>query len=514
VTLRRRLVAIQVALVAIGLAVSGTVSYQLYSHSQYERITTELQGVSRGVGFSLVGQNRFGPRGGRPADAPSRPPARATLPPEGAYGELRSAATGAVVGSTLSRCTKLTSSARCAVPELPANLYLAPNSSRLLTVSSTNHDSTFRVLITNRAGFGVPPGLVLVVAVPFGDVQSALHNLLTLEILVGTGVLIALSVTAWLVIRRDLHPLARMAGTARDIAGGDLSRRVSPADGRTEVGQLGLALNTMLSDIEQAFAAREDTEQRLRQFLADASHELRTPLTSIRGYAELWRLGAVSTDEERETVMRRIEEHADRMGLMVEDLLLLARLDETRPARREPVDLAVLAAVACDEVSAAAHGSDHALRLKVSGPVVVEGDETHLRQAAVNLLTNAIRHTPPGTPVEVTVGADAGSALLCVRDHGPGLSAEGLAHAFDRFWQADRTRHQGGSGLGLAIVAAVAAEHRGMATVANAATGGAIFTVLLPGHTGDHLPPEDDSSDIDVPVALSAPARDSVPDVS
>ena len=170
-TLRRKLVAIQVTLVAIGLAVSGSVSYQLYRHSQYERITTELQGVSRGVGASLMGRNRLGPRAARPADAPSRPPARATLPPEGAYGELRSATTGTVVGTTLSRCTKLTPTASCAVPELPAHLSLPPDSIRLLTVSSTNHDSTFRVLVTNRAVHGVPPGLVLVVAVPFDDVR-------------------------------------------------------------------------------------------------------------------------------------------------------------------------------------------------------------------------------------------------------------------------------------------------------------------------------------------------------
>jgi two-component system OmpR family sensor kinase len=176
--------------------------------------------------------------------------------------------------------------------------------------------------------------------------------------------------------------------------------------------------------------------------------------------------------------MNRIEEQAARMGVMVEELLLLARLDQTRPAQREPVDLAVVAAEACADVGVARR--THPLSLDAPFPVPVVGDASHLHQAVTNLLTNATRYTPDGTPIEVRAAVEGGSAVLIVRDHGPGLSPEGLAHAFDRFWQADPARHAGGAGLGLAIVAAVAAGHGGAASVANAPDGGAVFTIRIP----------------------------------
>jgi two-component system OmpR family sensor kinase len=268
-----------------------------------------------------------------------------------------------------------------------------------------------------------------------------------------------------------------MATTAGSIAEGDLSRRVSPAGGASEVGRLGSALNTMLDEIEKAFAERDATELRLRQFLADASHELRTPLTSIQGFAELFRMG---DDEHTDlpTILRRIEEESARMKLLVEDLLLLARIDETRPPDREPVDLAVLAADACTDAAAAA--PDRGITLDAPEPVIVAGDQAHLRQAIANLVANALKHTPPGTAVAVAAGLRDGAAEVTVRDHGPGLDPDALAHAFDRFWQADRARSGAGAGLGLAIVAGIAAEHGGTATVANAPDGGAVFTLHLP----------------------------------
>jgi two-component system, OmpR family, sensor kinase len=341
--------------------------------------------------------------------------------------------------------------------------------------------------------------------VPLGGTTGLLHKLLIVDLSVAAGVLILLSAGALLIIRRGLHPLERMASTARVIAKGDLSRRVSPADDRTEVGQLGLALNTMLADIEVAFSEREATEQRLRQFLADASHEMRTPLTSIRGYAELWRIGAVSSSEDQALAMHRIEEQAARMGIMVEELLVLARLDQTRPAERRPVDLTVVAAEACAEVGAARR--THPLRLDAPIPVPVVGDTTHLHQAITNLLTNATRYTPAGAPIEVRTEIDGGTAVLTVRDHGPGLSPEGLIHAFDRFWQADPARHAGGAGLGLAIVAAVAAGHGGAATVANAPDGGAVFTIRIPIPQPTEAPPPLAQADADRQPPSVTPAE-------
>jgi two-component system, OmpR family, sensor kinase len=255
------------------------------------------------------------------------------------------------------------------------------------------------------------------------------------------------------------------------------------------VGQLGLALNTMLSEIEGAFQEREATEQRLRQFLSDASHELRTPLTSIQGFAELFRLGELQdqagTDDpegsphvDRAVVLRRIEEESARMKTLVEDLLLLARLDEPRPPSFAPVDLAVLAADACSDLAAVA--PDRPVTLDAPEPVLVRGDQDHLRQAVANLATNALHHTPDGSAVEVRAHVDGGQAWVSVRDHGPGLDDDALAHVFDRFWRADEARVGTGAGLGLAIVAAIATEHGGEVEVANAQGGGARFSLRLP----------------------------------
>jgi two-component system OmpR family sensor kinase len=291
-----------------------------------------------------------------------------------------------------------------------------------------------------------------------------------------------LAMGAWYLLRRGLRPLETMAHSAASITAGNLSERVSPSEGRTEVGQLGLALNTMLGELESAFAERDRTEHRLRQFLADASHELRTPLTSIQGFAELFRLGAgtsgVAPGVDLPVILRRIEEESARMKTLVEDLLLLARLDQTRPIERVPVDLAVLAADACSDAVAAA--PDRPVVLDAPEPVVILGDQDHLRQAIANLVANALRHTPAGTPIEVSARVIGDAATVAVRDHGGGLDDAALAHVFDRFWQADSARVGTGAGLGLAIVAGIAAEHGGTAAAANASSGGALFTLRLP----------------------------------
>jgi two-component system OmpR family sensor kinase len=254
---------------------------------------------------------------------------------------------------------------------------------------------------------------------------------------------------------------------------------VSTTDPRTEVGRLGTALNRMLDRLEAAFAAREASQERLRRFIADASHELRTPLASIRGYAELFRMGAARSPDDVEKSMRRIEEEAARMGVLVEDLLTLARLDEVREAPHDTVDLSVLARDAVDDARATAPEREITLD---SEPVTVIGDADQLRQVLANLLRNALVHTPDGTPIEVTARRDGDDVCLEVRDHGPGLPTDDPDEIFERFWRSEggRERGRGGAGLGLAIVAGIVDAHRGIVRAHNAPDGGASFVVRLP----------------------------------
>jgi two-component system OmpR family sensor kinase len=278
-------------------------------------------------------------------------------------------------------------------------------------------------------------------------------------------------------------PLERIASTAGDIAGGDLSRRVEPAEPDTEIGRLGLALNAMLAQIETAFAERAASEDRLRRFVADASHELRTPLTAIRGYAELFRRGAAERPEDLARAMRRIEDEAARMGLLVEDLLLLARLDQGRPLERGPVDLVAVAGDALADLSAIE--PDRPVTFEHPDRLVVSGDEARLRQVAGNLVTNARIHTPEGTGVHVRVRASDGQAVLEVADEGPGLPPGEENLVFERFYRADaaraRTGDSQGTGLGLSIVAAIVAAHGGSVSAGSPPSGrGAYFMVALP----------------------------------
>src|SRR6185295_14024041 len=269
---------------------------------------------------------------------------------------------------------------------------------------------------------------------------------------------------------------------AAAIAGGDLSHRVETTDPRTEVGRLGTALNRMLDRLEEAFAAREATQERLRRFIADASHELRTPLVSIRGYAELFRMGAAREPEDVAKAMRRIEDEAARMGVLVEDLLTLARLDEVREASHGAVDLTVLARDAVDDARATDPDRQIDLRAQEERDSVVTGDADQLRQVLANLLRNALVHTPAGTPIEVSVERENGAVRLQVRDRGPGLPTDDADALFERFWRAEGGRERGkdGAGLGLAIVAGIVDGHRGTVSAANAPGGGASFEVRLP----------------------------------
>jgi two-component system OmpR family sensor kinase len=329
--------------------------------------------------------------------------------------------------------------------------------------------------------------------------------LLLIEALVAAGVLLGLAALSLWTVRKELRPLERIEETAGAIAAGDLSRRVDVVDPRTEVGRLGLSLNAMLAQIERAFDERRASENRLRRFLADASHELRTPLTSIRGYAELFRRGAGARPEDLATSMRRIEEEAARMGVMVDDLLLLARLDQGRPMELAAVDLS---AIASDAVADArtVHGGR---QISVDAPdrLEVPGDEARLREVVANLLSNALEYTDGA--IEVSVRADTGSALFEVADHGTGLSEEQRAHVFEPFYRADpaRTRRSGGAGLGLSIVSAIVAAHAGSVSIEETPGGGTTFRVSLPALREPVADPDPDG-----PTASPAVDEERVPE--
>jgi len=322
--------------------------------------------------------------------------------------------------------------------------------------------------------------------VPLRGVDTTVQRMLGFTALIGLGVIASCAILGWYGVRRAFRPLTQIEDTAAAIAAGDLTRRIPEPAAKDEVTSLSHSLNAMLAQIEQSFAVREASEERMRQFVADASHELRTPLAAVRGYAELFRQGAVTRPEDVAGTMRRIEDEAIRMGGLVDDLLLLTRLDIRRPLERGPVDLTVLAADAVQDARAL-DPTRHVRLLGLSGdiePTPIDGDEARLRQVVTNLVGNAVNHTPAGTDVEIAVGVDgAGRARLEVRDHGEGVDPVRARKVFERFYRADPSRGRGnggGNGLGLAIVAAIVGAHDGRVGVAATPGGGATFVVDLP----------------------------------
>jgi two-component system OmpR family sensor kinase len=481
VSLRARLIIGLLVLAAAGLITLAAVTYAEQRSFLYDRAGEQLEAAVNPVSHELTGDGgggggggapqagAFGPGGGGDHGRTPGPPPHVQLPP-GTYGQHRDAngtATSAPVtfGYTASDLP---------APKLPADMPVG----KAITVSAVGGSGLkYRAeAFSDEDGTGST-----VVAVPLRDVTSTLHRLERVEALVIAGVLLALGALSWWLVRLGLRPLDRMGETAGAIAAGELHQRVEPADQRTEVGRLGLALNEMLSQIETAFAERTASENRLRRFLADASHELRTPLVSIRGYAELFRIGAAREPKETDNAMRRIEEESRRMGVLVEDMLTLARLDELREPVREPVDLERVATDAVEDARAVAPA--RTIELSADSPGRVLGDPHQLRQVVANLMRNALTHTPAGTPVEVRVASDGAGALLEVRDHGPGLPPGDPAELFERFWRSEPGRERaagGGAGLGLAIVAAIVDAHGGSVTASNAEGGGACFVIRLP----------------------------------
>lgn len=367
-----------------------------------------------------------------------------------------------------------------AEPALPADNDVGP---RPTTVESIDGSAVhWRAVSVHN-----PNGGLTTVATDLTDVESIIHYLTLARIIIGAGVLLVLGVVGYLVVNRSLRPLAEVERTAAAIAGGQLDRRVPERSAHTEVGRLSLALNGMLAQIQQAVAASElsvesarRSEERMRRFITDASHELRTPLTTIRGFAELYRQGAA---RDVEMLMSRIESESRRMGLLVEDLLLLARLDAARPLDRHRVDLLALATDAVHDARAIA--PQRRIRLEVvDGPGTPEvlGDDARLRQVLSNLVTNALQHTPESAEITVRVGTKGDSAVLEVADGGPGLSEQDAQRVFERFYRADssRTRSSGGTGLGLPIVDSLVRAHGGTVVLTTVPGHGCCFHVELP----------------------------------
>ena len=349
------------------------------------------------------------------------------------------------------------------------------NPSRNFTVAATSGSVRYRVRAVSSLD-----GTTLVLALSLRDVDASVHRLVLVEIIATASVIAILGLVTFWALRLGVRPIKQMTATATAIAAGDLSQRVTEAKQGTEARELGDALNTMMARIEDAFGQRAASEARLRQFVADASHELRTPVTTIRGYAELYRHGGLDRTEDLSQAMRRTEQESVRMGSLVDDLLLLAHLDEGRPLDRQPVDLGVLAVDAAADARAVA--PDRVVEADVAEGVTVDGDGDQLRQVLANLVGNALVHTPDGVAITVRVAAIGPRAIVEVHDDGPGMAADLVPRAFERFSRADvsRSRRAGGAGLGLAIVKAIVEAHGGSVSLASVAGEGTTVRVVLP----------------------------------
>src|SRR2546421_4181860 len=462
-SLRGRLLIGVISLVLIGLLVLNVAIYASLQSFLIGRVDAQMRAAVEEVAAAL--------------GAPTRGQVQRTAFPVGTVAELL-APDGSVV--TLKGVgTGFGSTTLSVTPVLPTPL---PNTELAFppepfTVAGTDHTTQFRMTDWREGRFG---GEFVVLAVPLTEVQTTLRGLLVSQALVSIGVVAGTALLAFLIIEVGLRPLRRMGAVAGEIAAGDYSRRVEPATSKTEIGRLGLALNAMLTQIEAAFAQRTASERRLRRFIADASHELPTPLTSVRGYSEMLRRGAGESPTDADLARRRIEEESVRMSALVDDMLLIARLDQGRPLETKPVDLQVIARDAAADARAVAPQRE--ITVEAPDNIVVSGDDTRLRQVVGNLVRNALVHTPAATPVEIAVTSQNGTARLSVTDHGPGLPAGDRERIFEPFYRADasRSRDSGGAGLGLSIVSAVVAAHGGRVQVKETSGGGATFEVQLP----------------------------------
>jgi two-component system, OmpR family, sensor kinase len=473
-SLRARLILGVIALAAVGLVAADFATYSSLRSFLVDRTDSSLQDAHFAVERSLHGP----PHGAPDFDGAEPDLGRLVSSAPGDYVQVRSLS-GTVLRSGGGE--RFPGSGTSPPPRWPTTVDL-PSSSvggervRYLTVPATSGGERYRVRASIEAS---APNYIVLIAAPLHDVDSTLNRLVWIELLVTTLVLAGIAALGLWVVRLSLRPLDAIGATAAAIAGGELSHRIERADEKTEVGRLGLALNAMLGRIESSFRAQEASERKLRRFVADASHELRTPLAAVRAYAELFTRGAATRPDDLARSMSGISRESERMSLLVEDLLLLARLDEGRPLQRKPV---ALDQIVRDSVETARTlDPERPLELELE-PTAVIGDGDRLRQIVDNLLANVRAHTPPRTPVRVSISRRNGTARVTVADEGPGLTAEQSEHVFERFYRTDasRARASGGVGLGLSIVAAVAEAHGGAVAVESAAGQGASFHIDLP----------------------------------
>jgi two-component system OmpR family sensor kinase len=453
-SLRARLLLGVLVLAAVGLAVADAVTYTSLRSSLVARVDSTLDADHRGAENAQFGPGGpRGPRGPGPSD----------------FVEIRSAS-GQVVYS--SGVPHFPGTEEPSPPKLPATIdglhQQGPDLVKYFTVPAESGGGRYRV----RASIDNGSPNMLIIATSLGNVDATLHRLFLIELLVSLAVLGGIAALGLWIVRLGLRPLQAVERTAGAIAAGDLSQRVERAEPRTEVGRLGIAFNAMLDRIEAS-------DQRLRRFVADASHELRTPLAAVRAYAELFGRGASQKPADLERAMSGIGRESERMSALVEDLLLLARLDEGRPIEHEPVRLDEVVTDAVE--TARAVDPQHPIELTAE-PVVAVGDHDRLRQVVDNLLANARSHTPTGTHIRVSVTRNGSDAIVEVADDGPGMTSEQADRVFERFYRVDasRSRESGGVGLGLSIVSAVTEAHGGSVSLATEPGHGAAFRVRLP----------------------------------
>jgi two-component system OmpR family sensor kinase len=464
VPLSVRLPAIIAVFVVIGLAIVGTATTLALRHTLIDQLDAQLRTTMDSI------------------DSPG-PTVAITGPSDYVVGLL----------DARGRPLQTASSGEVPDDELPAFGSLDPQRSagprpEPVTLDSLASHRSWRVLTCPVDGHGATGYMAL--ALPMDSVERTTRSMVLLIVWVTLAVAAVGIVAGNAMVRRALRPLKGVERAASAIAQGNLSTRVPDAAPGTEVGSLTTSLNAMLTQVESAFAVQAASEEQMRTFASDASHELRTPLAAIRGYGELYRMGALQGPDDVAGAMKRIEDEAARMGVLVSDLLTLTRLDEGRPIASGPVNLVLLAVDAAADVGAL----DPSRHVEVLDPdhlmdrgVWAQGDQDLLRQVVTNLIGNAVRHTPEGSPVELVVGAGRGTggqtSWIAVRDHGRGIPADQAEHVFERFYRLDasRTRASGGTGLGLAIVASIAAAHHGQVDLTPTPGGGATFRLTLPG---------------------------------
>jgi len=492
--IRVKIIAALLALVIIALAIISTVSLAVFRNYLQDQADTQLTSLYNSTTYGMRQPPGFG---------------QSVINIRGQYGPPELVELLNAQGQVITPTAPYGPGADG--PSVPTSkAWLTAHAGQRTTVPSLSGSDNWRVITRVFSNAVISDPITGASSTPqtvdLGSVNTTLSWLARLDLLVGVIVVVALAVVGVAIVRASLRPLDDIEQTAQAIAAGDLSRRVPDLDPRTEVGRLGRSLNRMLAQIESSFQARSRSEaaarrseERMRQFVADASHELRTPLTAMRGYAEYYRQrGGVPeppapqngtgqlSGADLDRIMQRVEQESARMGVLVEDMLLLARLDQQRPLERRPVDLLTLAADAVQDARIIAPGRAIDLSVGSATAFLVLGDEVRLRQVIGNLMSNALNHTPDGTPVTVAILAGprdpVPSVVLEITDQGPGMPPEQAEHVFERFYRGDqaRTRKAGGTGLGLAIVAALVTAHGGSVALRTAPGQGATFRVTLP----------------------------------